>query len=81
MIGEDITIIRRVRLKCGLFSRVYYYQGNIFRPFGYSSSKVRKLVEIRIRMWLHKNREMILADRAKPGYKTLTELAAEQMGW
>jgi hypothetical protein len=53
---------------------VYYYQGNIFQPYGYKNNKVKKQVETKIRIWLRENKELVLADRAHPEYKTLTQL-------
>lgn len=75
---EDITIVQRVRANHNQTGRVYYYQGNIFAPLGYASKKVRDLVERKVSEFFRENREMVLADRAKPEYKTLTELAKEQ---
>ena len=75
---SDITIVRHVRTaKYSMYGRVYYYHGNIFQPFGIHGSDAAR-VRIGIRNFMRDNKDMILADRKHPEYKTLVELYDSQ---
>lgn len=75
----DITILAEVRTKKQMKGRVYYYQGNFFQ-----SLTLAKKDEVRARRAITDfkiaNRDMINADRSRPGYQTLVELHDEQTG-
>ena len=81
---QDITILevwRDDRFKkhhrCAAYFRVYYYKGNIFQTYkiyGGETSEVKRAT----RNFINANRAMILADRADPEFKSLTDLYREQ---
>lgn len=72
----DITIYQ-TRLPTGLLYRVYYYQGNIFRPLDLPR-KEEKEARQRVKNWIRANRARVDKDRSEPDYRTLVELFDEQ---
>ena len=78
MSEQDITILPRVRTPTNQFGRLYYYQGNFFKPLAIHSGEVGR-VSGAIRNFMRENRDLITRDRAHPEYKTLVELFDNQM--
>lgn len=76
---DDITILPRVKTMSGAHGRVYYFQGNIFRPLDVHGSEAGR-VKGAIRRFLKEHRDLVDADRAAPGYRTPAELFDDQMG-
>lgn len=76
--SEDITILNPVldikENKC----RCYYYKGNIFQPYTIHGSYIGKLKKA-IRIFIKKNKEMIIADQNADGYVSYNELLKEQL--
>jgi len=64
----DLTYNGRYR------GRLYYYMGNFFYPVDLPGDLPGKVLGA-IRRFMKENRAMVEADRAKPDYKTLLELA------
>jgi len=74
----DITVLNNVLTISRQRGRVYYYEGNIFKPFVIHGSEIA-FVRRAIRHFLKNNAQMVAADRKAPGYRTLVQLFDEQM--
>lgn len=75
---DDITIMYPVRGILSHHCRIYYYQGNIFKPMSFHGS-IAAQAKHAIRKFYKDNAAMIKADRAKPDYKSIAQLAREQL--
>lgn len=76
--SADITIADKVGTVSGQYGRVYYFEGNIFMPLTIHGGDAGR-VNGAIKRFIKQNRERIRADRARPDYKTLTQLFDEQV--
>lgn len=74
---SDIEILKLPKLANGLSGgRVYYHEGNIFMPLD-ATSRYPGKIKRAIREFMRDNKDRIIADRGKPGYKNLMELMDE----
>lgn len=76
--NTEIIILRNVLTPVFQRATVYYRDGNIYQPLyvhGLHAGRVRSAIN----KFVKENREMIKADRAKPGFKSLSQLAEEQL--
>lgn len=72
--SDDITILRRVQPNFGPPGRLYYYRGNFYYPWNVTGPSAKRVYRA-IRQFKRENEALVAADRSRPDYKTLPELA------